>query len=144
MEKRQKLNTGKQNWWVNSLIGGGVGLAVTVISVLLMPLLLLRSPDPNALILPAAAICLFIGAIAGSIIGALNAKGKEMISGAINCGIIFAAMLLISFMFKKGFDLIGFLVLTAVIIISSLLGAFAVMKMNTSQKRNMNKMMKRR
>ena len=144
MEKRQKRITNEKNWWINSLIGGGIGLAISMLAALLMPILLLKLDDTYAFILPAAGLCLFAGGIAGGIIGALNTKGREIISGLINSGVMLSAMLLVSFMFKKGFDLIGFLILTAVIILSSLLGAFAVMKTNNSQKRNMNRMMKRR
>ena len=143
MDKRQK-RIPNNNWWLNPLISGGIGLAVTMIMALIMPVLLLKLDRVDQFILPAAALCLFIGGFIGGIIGAINTKGKELFSGLINSTVIFSVLLFISFMFKKGFDISGFIILTSVIILSSLLGAFIIMKTNGSQKRNMNKMMKRR
>lgn len=142
---KQKMPHGSEpNMWLNSLIAGGVGLGLIILSALLMPVLLLGLSDPNGFVMPAAGICVFIGGAASGIIAAKTSKGKELTASGISSAVILVPMLLISFMFKKGFDLFGFIIIAAVLAASALLGGFAVSKITQNKKHSMKKVMKRR
>lgn len=143
--KRKAPHLGKEpNLWLSSLISGGIGLVVTLMLVLLAPMLLLGMDDPNSFILPIAILCIFAGGATAGVMAAMLMKGDEVLSALISAGVILIPVVLVSLLFEKGFDIIGFLIILAALAISDMLGAYVVVKINSSQKRSMKNAMKRR
>lgn len=143
-KKRVPHGKSEPNIWLGALIGGGIGLAAVLGLALIMPLALMGLDDPNGFALPAAAFCVFMGGLVGGFISANTSKGAEIISGLLSAAVIILPMLLISFIYGKGFAPIGFLIILASLLISSFLGAFAVLKLNSGRKRSMKRAMRRR
>ncbi len=129
---------------ISSLIGAGIGLAVMILLALLLPLAMLNAGDPNALTLPAAAVCIFAGALIGSFITSKNCRDMPIQSGLIVGGIMVLPMLLISIFLNGSFKLTNAAVLIAVLISAVLIGSVINAKMAASGKRNMKKALKRR
>ena len=146
MEKAKKIHTPQQTegLFPTALISGGIGLAIILGAALLMPLLFINSDDPNSLVLPMAVICVALGGFIGGFISAKRCKGAEFISASTSVLIMILPMILISFLYKKGFSFLGFAIVLLVLIGTALLGATIVKKANGSKTHNMKKVMKKR
>ena len=129
---------------ISSLIGAGIGLAVMIFLALLLPLAMLSAGDPNALTLPAAALCIFLGALVGSFITSKNCRDMPIQSALVVGGIMLLPMLLVSLFVNGGFKFTNAAVLIAVLVSAVLIGAVINAKMASSGKRNMKKALKRR
>ncbi|MBE6691915.1 MAG: TIGR04086 family membrane protein [Ruminococcaceae bacterium] len=145
MDKTKKRQIGGQSesLWLNSLMGGLIGIGVMLISALLLPLIIINTDNPNSLLLPAAIICTALGSFAGGFVSARKAKGEELISGIITALTILLPLALISFIYGKGFSLINFGIIAAVIIGLSVFASYLVAKAGTNKKQNMKKLMKK-
>ncbi len=142
--KRKPPKTKEKDFWVNALTAGGIGLAVIMLCSFLMPLLLLNLPEPSSVTGILAWVSAFIGSLISGITAAKGARGKETVAALTACGVIMLPMLLLSFIYKKGFDIIGFLIVTAIIAAASILGAVIITRLSQNKSRGMKKAMKRR
>lgn len=145
MEKTKKIRKGEnQSLWVNILIAGGIGLGVILLTVLISPLLLLKAENPDGLVLLTLLICVALGGFIGGFISAKASDGAEIVSALLTALVMVIAILICSFLYKKGFSLTGLLFVVGTLSLSSLLGALAVLKMRNNKKHNMKKLKKMR
>ncbi len=145
MARSKKAKTPSEpNILITSLIGGGIGLAVTIALAFLLPLAMLSAGDPNTLALPASALCIFTGGLTGAVITSKKCKKMPIQSGLLVGGIMLLPMLLVSIFINGEFRFVNAAVLTAVLISAVLIGSVINAKMASSGKRNMKKALKRR
>lgn len=146
MEQTQKRNIGNRepSLVVSALIGGGIGLAVIIITALISPLLLLNMGDPNSMITPVAAVCVFIGGATGSVIAARLCGESFAVSGLISASVMLLPILLVSFLIPGERNVVLSAAMSAVLLASSLLSSFAASRISSNRKKNMKKLMKRR
>lgn len=143
-QKRKIPNQGGESIYIVSLIFGLLGILITVLLILLSPFILIKMPDPNSVSSVAAFVCLFIGGFISSFLASTRLGIEAIKSGLLVGATMVLIILPISFFIKGSFDLIGAAITLSIIMISAFLGGFIVFRMNTDQKRNMKKAMKRR
>lgn len=144
MAQKRKIPNQGENVYIISLIGGLLGIVISVLLILLSPFILIKTPNPNSLSAITAWICLFIGGFGSSFLASMR-SGNEFIKSGLLVGASMVLMILpISFFINGDFNIFGALITLAVIMLSTFLGSFAVYRLNTDQKRNMKKAMKRR
>ncbi|MBO5870249.1 MAG: YrzE family protein [Clostridia bacterium] len=146
MENNKKRNpsANQQNLFICALIGGGISFAVMTLTVLLFPFVALKLGDPNAIAIPISYMCAFIGALVGGFVSAKKCGDFMIQVGLMSSGVTILPMVLISFLIPGSGNIISALIIIAIIVCASMLGAYSVMKINGSRKRNMKKVMKRR
>ena len=146
MENNKKRNpsANQQNPFICALIGGGISLAVIILAVLLCPFVALKLSNPNAIAMPISYVCAFIGALIGGFVSAKKCGDSMIQVGLMSSGVTVLPMVLVSFLIPGSGNIISALIIIAVIVCASMLGAYSVMKINGSRKRNMKKVMKRR
>lgn len=127
-----------------ALIGGGIGLALTVMATMISPLALLGLEAPNAMATQAAAFCIFLGGASGAAVAAKRCKTAPMAAGLISAAIMALPILLVSFFITGEVSWLNIAVMTASLVISALIGSVCVTKAGTSRKRNMKRALKRR
>lgn len=132
------------NLLIGALISGGIGLGVILGLTLLLPLIFIGGNDPDAMVLPMAIISVALGGFTGGFISARREKGEELLSAAITSLMMVAPMVLISFLYKKGFDFGGFAIIAITLVASALSGAVLVSKAGGNKKRSLKKIMKKR
>ena len=143
-QKRKIPNQSGENVYIVSLIGGVLGIAISVLLILLSPLILIKTNNPNSLSAITAWICLFIGGFVSAFLAATRLGNEAVKSGLLVGASMILMILPISFFVRGDFNVIGALITLLVIMLSAFLGGFAVYRLNTDQKRNMKKAMKRR
>ena len=143
-QKRKIPNQSGENVYIVSLIGGILGIAISVLLILLSPLILIKTNNPNSLSAITAWICLFIGGFVSAFLAATRLGNEAVKSGLLVGASMILMILPISFFVRGDFNVIGALITLLVIMLSAFLGGFAVYRLNTDQKRNMKKAMKRR
>ena len=143
-QKRKIPNQSGENVYIVSLIGGVLGIAISVLLILLSPLILIKTNNPNSLSAITAWICLFIGGFVSAFLAATRLGNEAVKSGLLVGASMILIILPISFFVRGDFNVIGALITLLVIMLSAFLGGFAVYRLNTDQKRNMKKAMKRR
>ena len=141
---KKKLRQEERGLFLSSLISAGIGTAVALVLLVIAPFMLLPLDDPNSLALFAAAACIFLGGATGGYLGASSAKGNELWAALISGSAMLLLLLLVSFVFGTGFNLISFLVIIGALFISSVVGALFAKRISSDQARNMKKAMKRR
>lgn len=127
-----------------TLIGGGIGIAVCILAVLLMPTILLNFDDPNSLTFIATAFCLILGSTTASITAANKAKNSKTLSGLLASAVLFVPILLISFFIPGDFNIITVLSTLAIIMLSGVCCSYIVQRLSANSKKNMKKFMKSR
>ncbi len=141
--KRRHMGEQSENIWLNSLTGGLIGIGVMFVSALLLPLIIVNTETPDSFVLPAALLCAILGGFVGGFISAKKSKGAELLSGIITAVTVLLPLILISFLYKKGFSLIDFAIMVVAIIASTLIASYLVAKSGTNKKHNMKKLMKK-
>ncbi|MBR6755245.1 MAG: YrzE family protein [Clostridia bacterium] len=147
MTRKMKNNPASKpdfGFTVAGLIGGGVGLTVTLILVLIAPFLLLNTNDPNSVSNYCAAVCAFIGSGVGSAIASLLCKESPLQAGLLSGATEVVPIILVSLFLPGSINFVN----CAIILSSIGLGAFSVsfliMRTKSNQKKNMKRVMKRR
>lgn len=135
---------GEENVFISALIGGGIGLAVTLLLVLILPFVALSFEDPASTALPIAVVCAFVGAVVGAFISAKKCKSSVMPVCLISAAVMLVPLTAVSFFVGGKGSIIGAALIIGAILIASLATALAVMKISGSRKRNMKKVLKRR
>ncbi len=143
-KKKLKKNMNNSNVWIAALIGGGIALAVSIILILITPFFLVKAENPNAFAETVAYISLFIGGLTGGFISANSCRQMPFRSAAISASVTALPILLISFFIPGGFNVIGAIIIMAIIYGSTFLGAFLLTRGISNKKRSMKKALKRR
>lgn len=146
MERANKKRTKnvQKAWWLNPVINGGIGFSVLMLAVILSPLVLIKTEDPNSLAFVAAVVSVFIGSAVSGILNGIQSQNKDMISPLISGGLILLLIVTISLFYKSEFDLIEFFIIFGVIFAASFLPTLIMGNMKSNNKRNLKKVMKRR
>lgn len=146
MEKNNRAPRarGEKNVWISGVIGGGAGLAVTLVSALLLPLALVSLDDPKPFVFPLACLCVFVGGILGGFVSAKNARGNELLASLIGSAAMLLPMLVISLFINRQGSALHLLLVAASAVISFLLGSGVIRAISQNKKRNMKRAMKRR
>lgn len=141
--KKRKPND-KSNPYISALIGGGISLAMTVLTALVFPLISLRFNDPNALTAVSAYLCLFLGALVGSFVASKRDGERYLAVSMMSGGAMLLPMILISLIIPGGGSFISAVAVVVVIAVASFVGGMAAQRIDTGRKRNIKRMMKRR
>ena len=148
--KQTKAKSFKQNesntkdFFKSSLLGGGIGIALTLLVVLISPFAMLGFSSPNALTLLFAAIAVFLGSASGSIFAASGYKDSPILAGLLASGVIAFPLVIVSLFLPYDVSFLNILVISISLISASLLGSLTVGKLSSNRKRNMRKALKRR
>lgn len=147
MEHRRK-NTNPQksetNILICALIGGGIGLALSLMLALIMPMAIINSGDPNSLTTPLAAVCIGLGGMTGAVTSARKSKDSKFLAGMLSSAVILVPLSLVSFLLPQNFNMLNGIISVSALMLSAFLGAFATSKTSSNSKKNMKKAMKRR
>lgn len=127
-----------------SLIGGGIGLALVIATVLISPFAMLSFSAPNALALPFAAVAVLLGGASGSAYSANRYKDAPIAAGMISSGIIAIPLVIASFFIPQSRSLFNTAIISASLIGGSIAGSVSIAKIASDRKRNMKRAMKRR
>ncbi len=130
--------------WITALISGGIGLLVILALTLIAPLLLLKAENPDGLMLLSALLCVAVGGAVGGLIASRSSKGAEIASALITALVMLIPMLVISFLYKKGFSAVGFVLVAVTLFASSILSALGVLRIGNDKKRSMKRLTKAR
>ena len=146
MENNKKRNpsVNGQNPFICALIGGGISFCVILLTALIFPIAALKMSDPKAMAMPISCVCAFMGAVTGSFVSAKKCGHSAIQAGLMSAGITVLPMALVSLIVPGNSNFVSALVIIGIIVSASLLGAYAVTKINGNRKRNMKKVMKRR
>ena len=143
-QKRKIQNSFSENLFIVTLIGGLIGLAISISLILLSPLVIIKTQNPNSFSSIIVWVALFIGGFVSSFIIATRFPTIPLKSSLLVGGFILLLLLPFSFFVKGEFDIFSALITLLVIFGSAFLGGFAVYRLNNDQKRNMKKALKRR
>ncbi|MBQ9848117.1 MAG: TIGR04086 family membrane protein [Clostridia bacterium] len=128
--------------WLCSLIGGGIGLGVTVACALLIPLLIKSTADPNSLVKIMAAACVFLGGAVGGFIASM--QSRSFASGMLSAAVCAVCMLVVSLFSEQPPEWSSALASLLALIASSALGSYLATATQKNKKRSMKRAMKRR
>ncbi len=143
-KKREPEMNGSSNFFLTSLIGGGIGLGVTLLLVLLLPFAVLGFDDPNAFALPSACVCALAGSAVGSFFAVGRCKESPIAAALTASGVILVPMLIVSFFISGEFSIVGVLTVIGSIAAGSVLTSLLLTRTSKSRKRRMKNVMKRR
>ncbi len=147
MDHRRKTKNPQKdqtNLLICALIGGGIGLALSILLALIMPMAIINSSDPNSLTTPLAAVCIGLGGMAGAVTSSKKSNQMKFLAGMLSTAVILVPIFLISLIIPQNFNIMNAIVSVSALLISASIGAFTVSKTSSNQKRNMKKAMKRR
>ena len=136
--------SGTQSFFKASLIGGGIGIALTALVILLSPFTILSSASPSSLSLVLAAAAVFLGSAAGSVFSATHYKDSPVLAGLLSSGVIALPLIITSLFLPYETSATNVAVISASLIVASLIGSISVSKFSSNRKRNMKKALKRR
>ena len=139
-----QVENGAGQFFKISLIGGGIGIALTLLVILISPFAMLSFGSPNSLALLFAAIAVFLGSAAGSVFSATRYKESPIVSGLLSSGIIALPLIIISIFLPYEISFTNIAVISVSLIVASLAGSISVSKFSSNRKRNMKKALKRR
>ena len=140
--KQNENNAGQ--FFKDSLLGGGIGIALTLLVILISPFAMLGLGSPNSLALVFAAIAVFLGSATGSAFSATRCKDSPILAGLLSSGIITLPPVIISFFLPYDTSVLNIAVISVSLIGASIIGSLTVTKFSSSRKRNMKKALKRR
>lgn len=143
-KKKNPVSGNESNIFVCALIGGGIGFGITLALALILPFAVTGFDDPNSLAMPMACLSAFVGSFAGAFISAKRNGGLSVQTGLLSSAVMLLPMIAVSFIIPGESNMIGALVMVAVIVVAALLGSLAVNKLTGNRKRSMKKVMKRR
>ncbi len=146
MEQNRKssLANDKQSLFISALIGAGIGIAVTLAFAFLMPLVLLNTSSPNDLVRLSAPLCTVLGGCAGSVISTKLFAEQNLLPSLVCLGLMAAPILLASLFVSGERDFLTSALVLLGLAASSLLTSFVMLRRNTSKKKRVKKLMKRR
>lgn len=145
MEQNKKRNPNtNSNPCVSALIGGGMAIAVTVLTALVFPLISLRFNDPNALTAVSAYLCLFFGAFFGAFVGSKRDGMRYLAVAMMSGGMMLLPMILISLIIPGGGSFVSAVAVVVVIAVAAFLGGMVAQRIDTGRKRNLKRVMRRR
>ncbi len=143
-QNKTRKPTNDTNPYISALVGGGISLAMMLLTALVFPMISLKLNDPNALTALSAYLCLFLGALVGSF-AASRRDGKSHIAVAMmSGGVMLATMLLVSLIIPGGIGFASAAAALAVVAVASFVGGMAAQKLDIGRKRSMKRVMKRR
>ncbi len=142
--KKNNNPNSEPSFVVSAFIGGGIGLLISVLLILLSPIILLKTANPNSLTALMAWISLFVGGIISAFLVSKQFKQITLgISLAIG-GVMAVCLVPISFFVSGEFDILGAVITLIIIFGSTFLGGFIVYKQSSNRNRSMKKALKRR
>lgn len=127
---------------ISCLVGGVIGMSITLLSLLLSPVALLKLADPTSVVILAAAICLFVGGLIGGGYSASRCRENPMAAGLLSSAVMGAPLLLLSILVrgKIGFGILGLML--ACLLVSAVAGTFMVTYRTKDKKKKMKKVLK--
>ncbi len=139
-QKERQEKGGKLS--ISCLVGGAVGLGITLLSVLLSPIALLKSGDPTSMVTLTAAICLFAGGLIGGGYSASRCKENPMGAGLLSSAVMGAPLLLLSLLLKgeMSFAVVGLML--ACLLASAVTGTLIVTYRTKDKRKKMKKVLK--
>ena len=146
MERNRKNVTadGQQSPWICALIGAGIGIGITLVAMLLMPILLLGTSSPNELVILAAPFCVAIGGCVASFVGTRLSPEQSLMPSLLCLGMM-ALPLVVASMFVTGErDIVMSAVILLALAASTMFTSFFMLKTASSKKKRVKKLMKRR
>lgn len=125
-----------------------LGMTLLFAVVLLLSLLALKSPTPNAMVFPAALASVFIGGYGGALLGAKKAHAdgqNPYLGGLAVFGMLFLCTAVISLFFPaaEGRTALQRFLPLLVLLIAALLGSLTAALHRPSGKKQLKKLMKR-
>lgn len=137
-------NSSNENILKPVLIGGAIGIAVCILSVLLMPTVLLNFDDPNGLTFIGASVCLALGAITASVTASKKSKNSKLLSGILASATVFLPVLLISFFLPGKLGILNIAIATALTVGFGFLCSYLITKFSANSNKKMKKIMRGR
>ncbi len=138
------MNGNESRFLLPSVIGGLVGLCVTVALLLVLPFAILGFEDPNSFVLPSVCLCTLVGSAVGGFFAVSKCKDTAVLSALTSFATVILPIALISF-FVSGEIRVALIIAVPM---SALAGnglvALAVTRLSKSKKRKMKNAMKRR
>ena len=146
MARKKKAQNIKKDTdiYIASLIGGGIGLAASLLMILISPLILIKTATPNAFAQIAACLSLFLGGCTGGFMSAVRCRNMPMGSGLLSSLVTVVPTLLVSFFIPGGADILGAVIIIAISAGGAALGAFIFLKSSGNKKKKMKRALKRR
>lgn len=137
-------NSNEGNFILPSVIGGLIGLGVTVVLLLVLPLLILGLEDPNSFVLPSVCLCALVGNASGGFVSASKSRDNIFMSVLISLATAILPVILISFFVTGDLSLASLIAVLLSTIAGNALAALSVTKFAKSKRRKMKSVMKRR
>lgn len=120
-----------KGFYINILLGAGIGFGITLLMLLLMAVLMLATGINTNMASPLASVALAAGSAMGSYIAAFRNKQKGFVCALLIAAIIFAGITLVALIISREFSLMS-LIHLVVVVLSSLIGG--ILGVNKSDK----------
>lgn len=127
-----------------ALLCGAAGLAVALLAALLLALAAQRSPDPDSLAVPLAAVCIALGGFAGAFAAVASGSLGTLAAAAVSVLPLALAMLCATLISPRGGAWLSALLNLGALAVSAALGAYSAHALKYRRKRGVKRVMKRR
>ena len=146
MERTKRMNPteGKNSFLLPSVIGGLIGLGVTVVLLLALPFAILGLDDPDSFVLPSVCLCTLVGNAIGGFFSVSKCKDNAIASVLLTFATVILPIILISFFISGDISIPSVIGVTLSAAAGSGVIALAVTRFSKSKKRKMKSVMKRR
>jgi hypothetical protein len=143
-KRTNPMNESENGFLFPSVIGGLIGMGVTVALLLILPFAVLGFEDSDSLVLPSVCLCVLVGTAVGGFLAVLKCRDNALVSALTSFATVVMPIILISIFVSGEVSIASVIGVVLSALAGNGLAALAVTRFSKSKKRKMKNVMKRR